>query len=104
MPNYDELWTLIQRIPSGRVSCYGDLGKALRNPVSGLLVGRWMRSSPPGVPWWRVVGKNGSFLIGRQSPELAIEQEQRIIAEGVKVEGGRVTTTAFIAFSDLFED
>jgi hypothetical protein len=48
-----------------------------------------------------VVGKDGSFLIGKQSPHLAIEQEHRLTAEGVKVEGGQVSPAAFVDFFDL---
>ena len=96
----EDLWLWVRKIPAGRVVSYGDLGRVLPNPVSGLIVGRWMQASPPDIPWWRVVGKDGSFLIGKQSPHLAIEQEERLRAEGTKIEGGQGALTAFI---DLFE-
>ena len=38
----EQLWELVQSIPVGKVCGYGDLGQALQNPVSGLLIGRWM--------------------------------------------------------------
>ena len=104
MAIHDELWTLVRQIPAGKVCSYGDLGKALPHPVSGLLVGRWMKSAAEDLPWWRVVGKDGALPIAKQSPEQAFDQEQRLAAEGIKMEGGRVPTTAFLAFSDLLEE
>jgi methylated-DNA-protein-cysteine methyltransferase-like protein len=102
IPN-DELWSLIGRIPRGKVTSYGEVGKALHNPASGYFVGRWMTNCPPDVPWWRVVGKNGAILLGKRSPELAAEQESRLKKEGINVEGGLVDKTAFIYSEDLLE-
>ena len=101
MSAYEELWGLIRAIPPGRVASYGDLGKAMQNPISGLLVGRWVKVSPTEIPWWRVVGKDGRLPIVKQSPHLAMEQEDRLCAEGIMLEGGRVPTAAFISISDL---
>ena len=103
MSDQEELWTLILRIPVGRVASYGDLGRVLTNPVSGLLVGRWMKASPSDLPWWRVVGKDGSLLIGKESPHLAIEQEERLGTEGITLEGGRVPASAFIEPTELLD-
>ena len=104
MSNYEELWTLIQAIPPGHVASYGALGKAMRNPISGLLVGRWIKASPTEIPWWRVVGKDGRLPIAKQSPHLALEQEERLRSEGITLEGGRVPTAAFVSISDLADD
>lgn len=103
MSAYEELWSLIRAIPPGCVASYGDLGRAMRNPISGLLVGRWIKASPTEIPWWRVVGKDGSLPIAKQSPHLAMEQEDRLRAEGINLEGGRVPTAAFISISELSE-
>ena len=103
MVSHDDLWALIRRVPAGRVVAYGDLGKTLPNPVSGLIVGRWLKSSPEDVPWWRVVGKDGSLPIAKQSPALALEQTSRLEAEGIKFEGDRISTVAFISIDELSE-
>jgi methylated-DNA-protein-cysteine methyltransferase-like protein len=87
----DQLWEVVRAIPSGSVMSYGDVGRALSNPASGFMVGRWMASAPEGVPWWRVVAKSGSLPIGKRGPGLASEQEERLRAEGVRFDAqGRV--------------
>lgn len=78
-----ELWDVVSSIPVGRVSSYGDVGAALRNPMSGFLVGRRMASAPDGLPWWRVVAKGGTLPIGKRHPRLMGEQEERLREEGV---------------------
>ncbi len=62
-----------------------------------------MTQCPPEVPWWRVVGKDGSILLGKRSPELGLEQQTRLIAEGVNVEGGRASASAFVNPDDLLD-
>lgn len=92
----DELWKIVRSIPRGRVMSYGDVGKMLKHPASGFLVGKWMASAPDGVPWWRVVSKDGSLSIAKRSTYLAIEQKQRLQDEGVAfLEGGRVHMEKF---------
>lgn len=78
-----ELWDIVTSIPRGKVSSYGDVGAALRHPMSGFLVGRRMASAPADVPWWRVVAKAGSLPVGKRHPRLMSEQEERLREEGV---------------------
>jgi methylated-DNA-protein-cysteine methyltransferase-like protein len=80
---FDELWKLVEEIPPGKVCGYGALGKAMPNPVSGLLVGRWMAHCPPDVPWWRVVGADGRLPIWKKDPNLEVVQHDRLVEEGV---------------------
>jgi methylated-DNA-protein-cysteine methyltransferase-like protein len=84
MAKLDELWSLVRQIPKGRVASYGDIGKLLKHPASGFLVGRWMAQAPDGIPWWRVVAKTGSLPISKRGPALASEQEQRLRKERVR--------------------
>lgn len=93
MTKYDpfqELWQIVRKIPKGKVVSYSDLGKMLRNPATGFQVGRMMASAPDGVPWWRVVAKDGSLPIHKRSPQLRLEQEKRLKSEGVNFEGRRI--------------
>jgi methylated-DNA-protein-cysteine methyltransferase-like protein len=99
-----ELWTLVKRIPVGKVASYGEIGRALHNPASGYMVGRWMANCPPEVPWWRVVAKDGHIPLGKRSVELGVEQEKRLLQEGVMIEGGLVSKTAFVFVADLLAD
>ena len=79
-----ELWRLITSIPKGKVVSYGDLGRALKNPTSGYMVGRWMAQCPDGLPWWRVVGKNGEMRTASRDPMLAAAQRKLLRQEGVR--------------------
>jgi methylated-DNA-protein-cysteine methyltransferase-like protein len=97
-PNEDGpagLWRIVREIPRGRAAAYGDVGRALDAPVSGLLVGRWMARCPEGVPWWRVVGKDGSLLLAKRDPQAAKHQADRLLAEGVDLIDGRVDMDRF---------
>ncbi len=85
-----ELYALVARIPEGRVCSYGLLGRSLAGPVSGVIVGKWMASCPPDLPWWRVVGANGSLPVYSRSPHLGHEQRDRLKGEGVEFEGDSV--------------
>jgi len=88
---------LVKKIPPGRVASYGALGRSLERPVSGFLVGRAMRRCPEGVPWWRVVGRNGGILVDKIDPRLGSEQRQRLVKEGVKMAAeDLVSPAAFI--------
>ena len=82
----DELWSVVRAIPVGRVSSYGDVGRALRHPATGFQVGRWMARCPEDVPWWRVVSKSGRFPIGKRDARLELEQRDLLEREGVEVE------------------
>jgi alkylated DNA nucleotide flippase Atl1 len=88
--NLESLWTLVKTIPSGMCTSYGRLGQALPRPVSGFLVGRWMAQAPEGIPWWRVVGKDGDLLIDKIHPEMGNEQKRLLEAEGVPFAGDQV--------------
>lgn len=86
----EELWELVRAIPRGRVSNYGALGAALRHPASGLFVGRWLAFCSEGVPWWRVVAKDGGLPISKRDPVLGLRQREILIDEGATFVGDRV--------------
>ena len=89
------LWSVLREIPRGRAAGYGDVGKALSPPVSGLLVGRWLCRCPEGTPWWRVVGKDGTLLIAKRDLIAARHQEHRLRAEGVEFIDEKVDMARF---------
>ncbi|MFQ3587366.1 MAG: MGMT family protein [Fimbriimonadaceae bacterium] len=91
MSGIDELWILVRKVPRGRVVGYGTLGRALPNPVSGLIVGKWMARAPEDVPWWRVVAFDGRLPVYKRDPGLAQTQTARLRSEGVAfLDDGRV--------------
>lgn len=89
------LWDVVRSIPSGRVASYGAVGRALPNPASGYMVGRWMAGCPGDVPWWRVVNKRGELPINKRDPRLATDQQLRLEAEGVEFNDGRISQVTF---------
>jgi alkylated DNA nucleotide flippase Atl1 len=93
----EELYDLVRQIPAGRVVSYGALGNALSRPVSGFLVGRAMRSCPEGVPWWRVVSKDGFLVIHKLDPVLALRQREKLRSENTEMaDDDCVSPSAFI--------
>lgn len=91
----EELWSLVASIPRGKVTSYGDLGRALSQPASGYQVGRWMAQCPEQLPWWRVVSKTGNLPLSKRSPGAAIEQRAILEREGVEFLEGQVDIARF---------
>ena len=76
---------LVDRIPAGRVSTYGDIA-AEAGLSSPRIVGWIMRTDSSDLPWHRVVPSSG-----RPAPHLATRQLERLRAEGVVAVDGRVS-------------
>ncbi|MDO3402640.1 MGMT family protein [Mycolicibacterium neoaurum] len=76
---------LVDRIPAGRVSTYGDIA-AEAGLSSPRIVGWIMRTDSSDLPWHRVVPASG-----RPAPHLATRQLERLRAEGVVAVEGRVS-------------
>lgn len=93
---YEKIYALARRIPAGRVSSYGRLGRMLGQPRWARVVGYAMRAcADPTVPCHRVVQWDGhlSPCFGLGGPA---EQQARLEAEGVRVEDGRVDMAVFL--------
>lgn len=103
MSRRDELFEIVRCIPHGAAVGYGVIGRLLTPPVSGLIAGKWMFSCPAGsgIPWWRVVGGDGSLKIAKASPALALEQKQKLQKEGVEFEGDLVRPEFMISGDEL---
>ena len=86
----DELWDLIKRIPAGKCTSYGALGRAMTHPTTGRIVGRRMANCPDDIPWWRVINRLGDLPIHKRDPILASEQRQILEKEGVPFDGDQV--------------
>ncbi|MET1159469.1 MAG: MGMT family protein [Thermoprotei archaeon] len=101
--SYDDIrevvYALIQLIPPGRVTSYGDIAKILG--VSPRLVGRALRDNdkPIVIPCHRVVGSNGELrgysLGGTGFKKKLLE------LEGVGFRGNRVMKEYFISLVDM---
>ena len=98
---HEQVYRLVARVPRGRVTTYGDVAAALGSVGVARQVGWALAALPAGrgeVPWHRVVNARGR-LSARSEGERPDEQERRLLAEGVSVEGGvRVAEFARIRF------
>jgi methylated-DNA-protein-cysteine methyltransferase-like protein len=92
----DELWDLVRSVPKGRITTYGALGAALKNPATGFLVGRMMARCPEGLPWWRVVAKTGSLPVAKLDPFAGIDQRRLLEKEGVRFLEDRVDVQGYL--------
>src|SRR5215468_11482457 len=75
-----DVYDLLLKIPAGNVSTYGDLAKALGNPLASRQVGRILgrNPNPIKVPCHRVVmsnGKIGGYLYGIDRKKELLEKE-----------------------------
>jgi len=84
---YERIWQVVNRIPRGRVSTYGRVARLAGLPGRARLVGRALRSLPPGstVPWQRVLAAGGAPAMrpGAAGQRALLERE------GVRFRGRR---------------
>lgn len=80
----------IRAIPAGSVAGYGVVARRAGLPGRARLVARILSNNDdPGLPWHRVLRSDGRIALPPDSPSYH-EQAQRLRAEGVTVENGRV--------------
>jgi methylated-DNA-[protein]-cysteine S-methyltransferase len=75
-----DVYDLLLKIPAGKISTYGDLAKALGNPLASRQVGRILgrNPNPIKVPCHRVVmsdGKVGGYFYGSDKKKELLEKE-----------------------------
>lgn len=88
----DRVFDVVRRIPRGRVASYGLVAELAGAPRAARQVGMVMRSGH-GLPWWRVLAKDGRIVI--QNPEYRFAQHAKLEAEGIPVRDGRVDYERF---------
>ncbi|MDG6929192.1 MAG: MGMT family protein [Nitrososphaerota archaeon] len=98
----DAVYELTRQIPAGRVTTYGALAAAAGNPGAARGVGMLMHTNPdaPRTPCHRVVYSDGR-LGGYGAKEGTGLKVERLHAEGVEVDGGRVKLFADRFFADF---
>lgn len=77
---------IVESIPSGETSTYGEVAQEAGFPGAARAVGNVMRTVP-GLPWWRVITTTGRLVPGQET-----EHRRKLRAEGVVIEDGRVPT------------
>lgn len=78
-PFNKQVYSIVEKIPCGKVVSYGQIARMLGRPRGARLVGRAMRYCPEGLPWQRVVRAGGSIADGGH-PEI---RRALLEAEGV---------------------
>ena len=94
------VWEVVSRIRPGRVMSYGAVARAAGYPRHARMVGRALGRSPRPLPWHRVVRADRSLAFAPGS-EAYRSQQERLEAEGVRVEAGRAVPAAREEAPDL---
>ena len=76
--------SVIEIIPVGEISTYGEVATEAGYPGAARAVGNLLRSTP-GLPWWRVIAASGRLVPGGEK-----DHAQRLRAEGVSIVKGKV--------------
>ena len=100
------VWDFVRGVPPGRVVTFGQIADMVTGvSVTARQVGGIMMTCPPDVPWHRVIGSGGFLPIGKRAPELALQQRDLLIAEGVGFKSPqRVDVNRFRWMSFVEED
>ncbi|WP_336160833.1 MGMT family protein [Amycolatopsis sp. VC5-11] len=81
---HERIRAVIADVPAGTVATYGDVA-ALSGAPSPRMVGRALAEDGHDLPWHRILRANGT-----PAPHLLHEQLERLRAEGVLADGGKV--------------
>jgi methylated-DNA-protein-cysteine methyltransferase-like protein len=86
----DRILAAIRAVPRGQVAGYGEVARRAGLPGRARMVARLLSGSDDAtLPWHRILRSDGRIAFPPDSPHFA-EQVQRLRAEGVRVEAGRV--------------
>jgi methylated-DNA-protein-cysteine methyltransferase-like protein len=94
---YERIYTVVRRIPRGRVATYGQVASLAGLPGRARQVGYAMYSLPRGtrVPWQRVINAQGR-VSRRRIPGAELTQRALLEREGVRFgPGGRIALARF---------
>ncbi|MGC8562687.1 MAG: endonuclease V [Thermoplasmata archaeon] len=99
---YGEFYKLLEQIPRGYVSTYGDMAIQLGDIVSSRAVGEMLSQNefPDKYPCYRVVMYDGS-LGGFTSPGGVEEKITRLRKDGIRISRGKVENFEGIRFRDF---
>jgi methylated-DNA-protein-cysteine methyltransferase-like protein len=88
------LYLVLNQIPPGKVTSYGELAEMAGLGRAARWVGRTLSQLPPDtrLPWHRVLGAGGRLSLEQGTPS-GDEQRARLRAEGVSLRNNRVDMT-----------
>lgn len=95
--NYRRIYSVVRRIPRGRVATYGQVAALAGLPRRARFVGHALAAlSEKGVPWHRVVNARGQ-ISPREHPYALEEQRARLEREKVVFDrNGRIPLARFL--------
>ncbi len=79
------VYAYVAQIPKGKVMTYGQLAALAGNARAARIVGGIAHFGDPGLPWQRVVNKQGGLAVGYPGGKMA--HKQHLESEGIKVLG-----------------
>lgn len=84
----EDVYDLLQKIPIGKVTTYGDIAKALGNPLASRMIGSIVGKNPNPikVPCHRVVmsdGQIGGYIYGTAKKKELLEKEGITFTNGI---------------------
>ncbi len=93
---YERIWSVVERIPRGRVATYGQVARLARIGNSPRVVGYALHSLPEGlpVPWHRVINAQGRISLPKRSGAYA-RQRRLLEAEGIVLVNDRIDLATF---------
>jgi methylated-DNA-protein-cysteine methyltransferase-like protein len=96
--SYRKIYSVVSRIPRGRVATYGQVARLASFPGQARLVGYALSALEDGsrIPWHRVVNARGAISPRRDGSPMATVQRLRLERERVRFDGqGRVRLEVF---------
>ena len=90
----DDIYKLMNQLPPGKVTTYGDLAAWAGSPRAARIVGGICHYGPTELPWHRVVNRLGGGA--RAFPGGPEVQIQLLAQDGIECQDGRVAN-----FEDL---
>lgn len=92
-PLAQRTYTLLKKVPRGRVTTYKALARALHTK-GYRAIGQFMRTNPyaPTVPCHRVIASDGTIggFMGKTSGKEIAKKIRMLKAEGVKITGKKI--------------
>lgn len=83
-PFKERVYALVEQIPQGKVMTYGQIAALCGEPRAAWEVGQIAHTGPTGLPWQRVVNKQGGLAAGWPNGGQAAHRAA-LEADGVSV-------------------
>ncbi|MCB9638866.1 MAG: MGMT family protein [Myxococcales bacterium] len=99
-----EIHDWVRCVPYGYVASYGQIGQMLSRPCSGLVVGKQIANTLEDIPWWRIVGADGTLLLRKRSIALGDQQAALLQEEGVAFDQEGCVQMKKHQWNGVFED